>query len=336
MSGELVPFGKYKGKPVEVLMADTGYRDWLMAQPWFRDRFQVVYQTIVNYGGEPADTPEHSQLQASFLDDSRCLALAKLLYAPGLFDGTAAGPLLRQPQFGQYTGSTGSDLVERLEAHLWPTIVDARVAGRAFEAGGWDVVFDLSPAGLYLALKSLPPCVCICNHEADCPGGSVCRGGSDDWRCVHRHGSRVEPTLEWQRTTSLDEIRAALMKFRSHAHCNDDCVWRSDQAARWLLDDAERRYIPSRLTVRVECKPDLGDDFPAVLRQVGRHETETGDRRCVVARRHQFEQVTWEQVTEMFRASGIALIDEADLTTEAQVARPGEPAGEGRQEGARP
>jgi hypothetical protein len=33
-SGELVPFGKYKGQPVEVLMADADYRDWLMPQPW--------------------------------------------------------------------------------------------------------------------------------------------------------------------------------------------------------------------------------------------------------------------------------------------------------------
>ena len=30
---ELIPFGKYKGQPVEVLAQDKGYVEWLTAQP---------------------------------------------------------------------------------------------------------------------------------------------------------------------------------------------------------------------------------------------------------------------------------------------------------------
>lgn len=33
MSGEVVPFGQYKGQPVEVMAADTDYCEWLAAQP---------------------------------------------------------------------------------------------------------------------------------------------------------------------------------------------------------------------------------------------------------------------------------------------------------------
>jgi len=35
MTGDIVPFGKYKGQPVEALQGDPAYADWLAAQPWF-------------------------------------------------------------------------------------------------------------------------------------------------------------------------------------------------------------------------------------------------------------------------------------------------------------
>jgi hypothetical protein len=190
MSGELVPFGKHKGQPVEVLLADPGYSEWLLAQPWFRERYVTLYQTIVNYGGEPQESPEHNQMQASFLDDNRCLALARLL--------------------GR------SDLDEES-----PTVE------RAFEVGGWDVVFHIG-----------------------------------------RHGYN-------------------------------------------------RR-------IHVECKPDLGDDFPAVLRQVkhyglGNEYQRELARLVVLVRRHRFEQVTWEQVSAMFAASGIVLVAERQLVDAEQA-----------------
>jgi hypothetical protein len=69
----VVPFGKYKDQPVEVLAGDPAYANWLTAQPWFRDKFANIYNVIINNTGEPAETPEHNQLQALFLDDEFCL-----------------------------------------------------------------------------------------------------------------------------------------------------------------------------------------------------------------------------------------------------------------------
>lgn len=69
---DVVPFGKYKGQPVEVLANDHDYCQWLMAQEWFRDRYRPIYTIIVNNFGEPADTPEHNQLQALFIDQNYC------------------------------------------------------------------------------------------------------------------------------------------------------------------------------------------------------------------------------------------------------------------------
>src|SRR6516165_8596150 len=58
---ELIPFGKYKGQPVEVLAQDKQYAEWLTAQPWFRDKFAGLYTVIINKFQEPSETPEHAE-----------------------------------------------------------------------------------------------------------------------------------------------------------------------------------------------------------------------------------------------------------------------------------
>src|SRR6185437_8793028 len=71
-----VSFGKYRGKPVEVLRDDPSYVNWLTNQAWFRERHPTLFQVIVNNFGEPSETPEHNRLQTRFLDrDFRIAAL---------------------------------------------------------------------------------------------------------------------------------------------------------------------------------------------------------------------------------------------------------------------
>ena len=67
----LVPFGKYKGQPVEVMQMNTEYCDWLSKQSWFREQYGNVYnQVIINNFTEPTETPEHNRLQMRFLDET--------------------------------------------------------------------------------------------------------------------------------------------------------------------------------------------------------------------------------------------------------------------------
>jgi hypothetical protein len=77
--GAIIPFGKYKGQPVEILQGDSDYLQWLLAQDWFRTRFASVYNVIINYSGEATETPEHNALQVLFLDDAFCIALLRHL-----------------------------------------------------------------------------------------------------------------------------------------------------------------------------------------------------------------------------------------------------------------
>ncbi len=67
MGNDVVPFGKYRGQPIESLAQDQQYADWLVAQPWFRERYSGLYTIIINHFKPPEDTPEHNALQALFL-----------------------------------------------------------------------------------------------------------------------------------------------------------------------------------------------------------------------------------------------------------------------------
>jgi hypothetical protein len=60
----VVPFGKYRGQPVEVLRQDQNYLDWLAGQEGIRRQYPWIFAVTA----APADTPEHNHYQALFLD----------------------------------------------------------------------------------------------------------------------------------------------------------------------------------------------------------------------------------------------------------------------------
>lgn len=72
----IVPFGKYKGQPIEVLAQDKQYAEWLSSQPWFREKFSNINTIIINNFREASETPEHNKLQAKFLDEHFLVSLS--------------------------------------------------------------------------------------------------------------------------------------------------------------------------------------------------------------------------------------------------------------------
>lgn len=310
-ANEVVPFGKYKGQAVEVLLADDGYRDWLMSQDWFRARFGTIYQTIINYGGQPQDSPEHNEMQASFLNDAQCFRLARLLYPSKTFDRADAGRAAARSRWW----TRWSQTVDTLREHLRLDYEEAWICNRQFEAEGWDVVYGVDPGYINYEVISLPKCLCNseCDH-GDCTPGSQCRGGEGTRfnYCRHRrHEERFTPDFEWWSKAESNEIRRRLGTI-TWSHCREACPWH--YATQFLLDEDQRSFEPAKSgMIRIECKPDLGDDFPTVLRQVTRYPRSPSDRCCVIARRHGFEKVNWEQVTAIFRASSVILLQESQL-----------------------
>ena len=45
---EMFPIGKYKGQPIERVLADRSYCRWLSDQAWFREKFSSFYANITN------------------------------------------------------------------------------------------------------------------------------------------------------------------------------------------------------------------------------------------------------------------------------------------------
>jgi hypothetical protein len=85
MDDRIVPFGKHKGKPVEILATDKQYIEWLLAQSWFKEKYFNIYTVVINNFREPVDTPEHNKIQVKFLDFNYRLKLVYFLY-PEIFE----------------------------------------------------------------------------------------------------------------------------------------------------------------------------------------------------------------------------------------------------------
>lgn len=284
----IVPFGKYKGAPVEVLVADRDYCDWLASQSWFRERYPSINQLVINYGGQPQDTPEHNVFQASFLDERWRLALVGYL-RPGLFSVEAAHQLAERHD---------SKVLERATPFVEHVDEPVRVFQPEFEVSGWDVEFTAAQMTCHYNVISMPKCSCICLH-ADCDESAVCKGHTDradDLRVKCKHTGHAEQRAKKQWSTE-------------YGHCSKECVYVADrELVRWLGDEGEGHYDPLWVTFKVELKPTLGDDYPSVLRQVKRYRADHDDVRCVLVRNAAFEGVTWEQVAAVFRLSNISLV----------------------------
>ena len=80
MSNEIIPFGKYKGQPIEAVQHDKQYLDWLMAQSWFKDRYSDLFTVVINNFQEPAETPEHNAMHVKFLDDEYLIGVIEKQY----------------------------------------------------------------------------------------------------------------------------------------------------------------------------------------------------------------------------------------------------------------
>lgn len=114
MENRIINFGKYKGQPVEVLATDKNYVDWLMAQPWFREKYVNVYNVVINNFKEPTNTPEHNRLQVKFLSLEYRKKLVYLI-DPKLFERDSNWINTRvQTELGNLSNEQRTQLLEGL------------------------------------------------------------------------------------------------------------------------------------------------------------------------------------------------------------------------------
>jgi hypothetical protein len=168
---EIVPFGKYKGQSVDLLLADRDYCSWLLAQSWFPQRFESTYNFIVNYGAEPQDSPEHNALQAYFLNHNVCLSLAHRLGFSTLESARQSVKGKDVPRYAERFSDFPTVQVKQKE-------YGPRVDGPIFESMGWDVTFSAS-FGISIEVD-MPACACPGESREKCIRGS----GDHRWSIV--------------------------------------------------------------------------------------------------------------------------------------------------------
>jgi hypothetical protein len=115
-NNKLIPFGKYKGQPIEVLAEDKQYADWIVAQPWFRERYGNLYAVIINNFCEPSETPDHNALQARFLDDDFRLKFSSIA-VPRLWWFTASNGEMAKKACDWILSKIGPSHIDKVHAY---------------------------------------------------------------------------------------------------------------------------------------------------------------------------------------------------------------------------
>ncbi|SDK35416.1 hypothetical protein SAMN05216282_10583 [Cryobacterium psychrotolerans] len=345
----MIRFGKHSGKSAaEVMATDPAYVQWALAQPWFQEKNPTLVQFFVNGSvaglgnatAEPAETPEHNALQAKFTQDAYCLAAVAMF---------SAGRKLRTASEVQ---SEAESLVgAALAGHV--TSSHPSIEQRSFEVNAWDVQFSYYGASSEMDPPSEPSCSCVPIPLPDVPdelpphGVEVINRDDTDAlaalkefrRLHHARKQKVEDRAaiaEVNRNRNLPGYRPfqgrlperaipahrALSLFESYTsktkHESTCPRSTSGYFSKWGLLNAD---VVEGATARIglELKPTMGDDFPAVLRQVLGYMKRATQQRAhfdavaVVVGEFMSMTVSWPVVKKQFWESGVLLVQEAEL-----------------------
>jgi hypothetical protein len=266
---EIVPFGKYKDQPLELMLADEDYLSWVKGQPGLmrslESRHPAIFNIIVTGGPETEDTPDHNALQLRFFDTA--FQLAFLEVATGKSIEAYKEGLIKKAQ--QEQEKSFLEAAEKYSSQLkWCSkrIVECqnKIEGRNKESDYYDLI-NQKPG--YRNLE-------YWNKELDGYKKQL-----EDWQ-------QAQKIAEEQRNRPP---RVGALKCDVEVECGFDvklsinlpCLWLA-----WSTTD-RRGYelcggIPKSLDspcgeywlFKIELKPQLGDNFPSVLRQMERNEAE--------------------------------------------------------------
>jgi hypothetical protein len=291
---EVIPFGKYKGQPVEVLAADRAYCEWLANQDWFRNRYANLHTLIVNQFHEPSDTPDHNVLQARFLDAEFCKRFVRHL-------GFTEQSVIEQWQAGIRHCLEKSIPDER------KTLTEKREREKA----------DLERATAKLeSMKA----------SGQTPDRYDIRRVEDGAKLVKRYEKKLEELGAFAEKLSRAKLKAEIKTtaafevvgwdvgikgriddygvfspYGSDAE-NEDASY---DRCKWVLGlrgDDVRVYI--------ECKPTLGDDYPGVLRQLKSrlHSLDATDHAVLLVERLTTATLTLDQLRQFFATANVKVV----------------------------
>jgi hypothetical protein len=266
---QIVPFGKYKGQPVEVLQQDTAYCEWLGQQDWFRARYTAIHTLIINHFAADAETPDHNALQALFTDDA---------WVRRFLDGriqAMSAPLLQRA-------------VER--AREWHHELTAKQRGESEH---------LAEARQALAAATTDPGGFKQGHvrrleESLAEAAAVL--------------ARYEKMIAWFPTTAPQARWHITFEEQGVDVTLNYTVFAPMPPNMFIEGSAE--YVPRHFELTIECKPSLGDDYPAVLRQM---RASKSNLLLIGHAGYQGVGASFDQVVHIFQSAAIEIVRLADV-----------------------
>lgn len=235
----IMPFGKYRGKPLSILETDPGYCDWILSQPSIKREHPLIYNFVINNCAIPSDTPEHNYYQTRFLERPLQMAALQL-----------AGWVSLNP--GTFVAGINKKITE-----LNSAIAKSGHHGRAFEdAAGWKA--DLEK--------------CLNHYE-------------------RLNSAEIIPTVDFECNGWDVLIKAEL-----------------PQAFAMGLDGVGPLGAYYKISLGLEIKPAVGDDFPQALRQVKANARRSKpDLMAVAYKDFDVSNLPIEKVKAVFEASGFVM-----------------------------
>jgi uncharacterized protein (DUF3820 family) len=241
----IIPFGKYRGRLVaEVLVDDPAYLQWLSGQEWFRAKFTLLHQVIINRGAEPEETPDHNAMQVQFLDDDFCLRFIRC-YRPEVDEMARKALQAALNADKDATRREIADAKRDLEGHRRQLEQHAEFAAGRNSYRPWDTAETLRAR-------------------------------------IEKITDKISDLQAYLAVLAGAEVESEMIKFqfkRDFEACGVDAALTVTAECPYYdlavtLDVAHRHYRNSyRSVLPVEIKPTVSDDYPAVLRQMKRNES---------------------------------------------------------------
>jgi hypothetical protein len=287
-NGEIVPFGKYRGQPIELMMADVDYCNWVLKQPGIRERYAAFIAIIVNGGSAPdAETPEHNRMQALFLDQEMCVAAVRAII--------------------------GDDVIAEHIKRCLAGFCDGKYEDKDIERARLEAVAQFDDAKRSIEEERDRP------RPLERPLKLYC-----DMTQEERKTFDAERDAAWKRRRSFDDKLSALEETikeagrkAAKARIVERIATGQDHeklyatfSAQFEVNGWDVAVIPwQNLYGRDECccielKPVLGDDYPAVLRTIKGRCNQVRAAALIVDH-FDAEGATYDQVKRMFKASDV-------------------------------
>lgn len=236
---KIIPFGKYRDKPIDILKEDTSYTEWLLAQSWFKEKYPEINTIIINnFNINTDNTPEHNTMQIKFLKEEYRLKLAYLLKKEKLFT-------YNKKHFKNYLLKIISSLnlsTEESKLNIINEILKLkgtsllRLSNPNFEKDGLDVIYHI-----------------VYGYDTN--------SGISDY----------DP----------QELKTFIKM-----------IWDANIS----------------MTFRIELKPEVGDDFPAVLRQM-----KSLRANILIMKKYTGIGASYEELVEFFNLENIKVILEKEI-----------------------